>query len=130
MNTTPVRRSSRIAAKMASATIQMAPAVIQMAPAEIQMLFTMLKNAEKNNDHNVSINEKVLHIINIFKFVLDPKLKSLIIQSPTFRLSIKNRIYNITESLKYQTIPFWIATEYTDVSRNLMEYILDIEQNL
>jgi hypothetical protein len=116
MNTTQVRRSSRIAAKM--------------APAAIQKLLMMLKDAEKNNDHNVTINEKILHIINIFKFIMDERLKSLIAQNETFRLSVKNRIYNITESLKYQSIPFWIATEYTDVSRNLMEYILDIEQNL
>jgi hypothetical protein len=136
MSVVPVRRSARIAAQMSTEksrkfTIKAAEKAAEKAIIpEIEMLFTMLKDAEKNNIHNVSINEKVLHIIKIFKFILDPKLNSLIIQNPTFRLSIKNRIYNVTEGLKYMSIPYWIATEYTDVSRNLMEYILDIEKKL
>jgi hypothetical protein len=136
MSSTPLRRSARIAAKMAverarkfTINSEKQPTQKIMTP-EIEHLFTMLQVAEQNNINTISISDKVLHIMKIFRFLHNPNLKSMIIKNETFRLSIKNRIYNVTESLKYLYLPYWIAAEYNDVSKNLMEYILDIEKKI
>ena len=96
-------------------------------PFEIEELFFMLRIAKENKYK--PDEEKLIHIIKIFKFLMQEKMKKHLIVNIKFRNNIKNKIRLINRELCDKSISYFIAIEYYNTADSLKKYICSIEES-
>jgi hypothetical protein len=117
-----VRRSARIAAKNAEK-----PAEKPLPPVLLQ-LKSMMDEFDKCDKQNTT--ERIYRISNIFEFMHDDRLKNTYAKQTKFREEVKNKIKEIDLDITCRIIPYWLAMKYHEASKNLREYIQEIEKTL
>lgn len=115
---TILRRSTRIAEKNAAKSLS----------PFLQQLKNMVNEANNSNIENTT--ERIHFISNVFEFMYDDRLKNVFATQTKFREETKRKINELDEDIKDTVIPYLLAMKYHKASKNLKNYIEEIEKSL
>ncbi len=127
MNTASLRRSARIAARKAAENARkftVSQPSISLEHPLIEELYGMLKIAEENTIKGVSLWEKLVHLTNIFEFILNKNMLN-VVNSKVFENSVLTKMVEIKNTLKKHFVPYSLAIRFHVVSNRLMNRIMD-----